>query len=120
MNVLIVANDPDLSRIWARHLRRAGLAVFCTAREAVALDYLAANEAEVVVLDLMLTDGSPIAVSDYVSYRWPASRVIFVTSDSFFSDGSAFALSPNAAAHLRTDTPPDDLAAVVEYHARAS
>ncbi|MEJ1993141.1 MAG: hypothetical protein P8X50_16030, partial [Maritimibacter sp.] len=47
----------------------------------------------------------------------PDTRVIFVTSSTFFSDGSIFAMSPNACAFLSAHTPPEDLAAVIEYHA---
>ena len=74
---------------------------------------------DVIVLDLMLTNGSAIAVADYASYRWPDTRVVFVTNSTFFSDGSIFNHVPNAAAMVTEQTPPNDLAAIVEYHGRA-
>ncbi|EPX77261.1 hypothetical protein thalar_02983 [Litoreibacter arenae DSM 19593] len=44
--------------------------------------------------------------------------MVFVTSSSFFSDGSIFRYMPNACAMVPSSTLPADLAAVVEYHAR--
>ena len=61
---------------------------------------------------------SAIALADFASYRRPDAKVIFVSSSSFFSDGSIFQLSGNAHAFLPSSTPPEDLAAVVEHHAR--
>lgn len=120
MDVLIVASNADLSELWASRLRQTGARVFITASEDVALDHLAAHKPDAIVLDLTLKDGSALAVADYASYRWPSTRLIFTTDTTFFSDGSAFRLNPNAAAFLGTETPPDDVAAIVEYHARAS
>jgi len=60
-----------------------------------------------------------MAVADYASYRQPEIKVIFVTSDSFFSDGSIFSYMANACAMVPTRTPPEDLAALVEHHGRS-
>ena len=81
--------------------------------------HLAERTVDVVVLDLDLQDGSAIALADYASYRWPDTRVVFVTNTTFFSDGSIFQHVPNAAALVKEETKPDDLAAIVEYHGRA-
>jgi hypothetical protein len=43
--------------------------------------------------------------------------VIFVTDTSFFSDGSIFNLAANACAFIQTNTPPEDIAALVEHYA---
>ena len=56
-------------------------------------------------------------MSDFASYRHPRTRVIFVTNTTFFSDGSIFAHSPNACAYVQSETPPEDLAAMVDYYA---
>jgi hypothetical protein len=42
--------------------------------------------------------------------------VIFVTDTTFFSDGSIFAITPNARALVRTSAPPEDIAAMVEHY----
>jgi len=41
-----------------------------------------------------------------------------VTNTSFFSDGSIFQVSNNACAYVQSETPPEDLAAMVEHYAR--
>lgn len=78
---------------------------------------LSANDYEIIVLDLVLDNGSALAVADFASYRRPDTQVIFVTNTSFFSDGSIFAHSPNACAYVQSETPPEDLAAMVEHYA---
>jgi DNA-binding response OmpR family regulator len=118
--ILIIASNPDLSRVWARHLERQGQAVEILSSQDEAVDYLHEHRAEVIVLDLMLQDGSAIAIADFASYRRPDSRIVFVTNNTFFSDGSLFTHIPNTAAILQEQTPPTDLAAIVAYHGRAS
>lgn len=119
MVVLIVANNPQLSRIWARHLERLNHRVDTVHSQDEAVTVLAEQTADVIVLDLTLEDGSALAVADYASYRRPEARIVFVTNSTFFSDGSIFNHIPNAAALVQEETPPDDLAAIVEYHGRA-
>ena len=116
--ILIVAHNPDLAGIWASHLERRGQVVSVVGSQGEAIVFLRDNPVEVIVLDLLLKDGSPIAVADYASYRWPASKIVFVTNRTFFSDGSIFNHIPNAAAILADATPPKDLATIVEYHGR--
>ena len=118
--ILIVATNPHLSRIWARHLKRQGEEVIVRRSQEEAVSYLTSGEAEVIVLDLMLENGSAFAIADYASYRRPKARIVFVTRDTFFSDGSLFTHIPNTAAILQEQTPPTDLAAIVAYHKRAS
>jgi DNA-binding NtrC family response regulator len=74
----------------------------------------------IIILDVVLTNGSAIAVADYASYRHPDARIIFVTNSSFFSDGSIFQLCSNACAFVPSATQPEDLAAMVEHYAKTS
>ena len=71
---------------------------------------------DVIILDLVLGQGSAIAVADIASFRQPMARVIFVTNTSFFSDGSIFQHIPNACAFLPSGTAPEDLAAVADHY----
>ena len=71
----------------------------------------------IVVLDLILGEGSMFAVADFMNYRKPGTEVIFVTNTSFFSDGSIFQLFSNACAYVQSETAPDDLAAILEHYA---
>ncbi len=83
------------------------------------MSYLRTASADVIVLDLLLAEGSAFAVADFASYRQPKAKIVFVTRSSFFSDGSLFSHIPNTAAVLQEQTPPTDLAAIVAYHGRA-
>ena len=116
MKVLIVESDEALGEIWARHLERQGCQVTLRHDQAGAIDALRDDEARVIVMNLVLREGSSLAVADFASYRHPETRVIFVTDTTFFSDGSIFALASNACAYLPTGTPLDDLAAMVEHY----
>ena len=116
MHVLIVEGDLTLAGVWQRHLERLGARVSLATSQGAAVDRLQHADVNVIVLDLDLKDGSAIAVADFASYRQPEARVIFVTRTTFFSDGSIFRLVPNTAAFIAAETPPDDLAALVEHH----
>ena len=115
MNVLIVESRPELGMVWQRHLERQDHAVFCAADQAEAVAHLSANAVDIIVLDLILEQGSALAVADFASYRYPDARAIFVTDSTFFSDVSIFNHASNARAFLPTATPPEDLAAMVAY-----
>ena len=119
MRVLIVESDPNLSWLWRRHLERLSAEVDLASGQADAVDFLETDAVDVIVLDLVLTEGSAIAIADYASYRHPGTRIVFVTNTTFFSDGSIFQHVPNACAFLPSQTAPEDLAAVVEHYASA-
>lgn len=119
MQVLIVESDSALALLWKRHLERLGLDVVLAADQDSAIDMLQRRDPDVIVLNLFLSAGSAIAVADYASYRRPATRVVFVTNTTFFSDGSIFNHIPNACAFLQAATPPEDLAVIVEHYGRA-
>ena len=118
MVVLIVASNPALSVIWAKHLERQGHDVVLVHSQDAAVSFMSECSVDVIVLDLMLEDGAALAVADYASYRRPEAAIVFVTNTTFFSDGSIFNHIPNAAAFIGEQTPPGDLAALVEYHGR--
>jgi len=117
--VLIVESEPNLGALWQRHLERSAAIVEVVGSQDEAVARLSEKAFDVIVLDLILASGSAIAVADYASYRRPEAKVVFVTSTTFFSDGSIFRHMPNASAFLPRGTPPDDLAAVVEHYGRA-
>lgn len=120
MRVLIVESNPELGRLWQRHLERQGSEVTLAATQEDAVVVLQQSTVDVIVLDLVLEQGSAFAVADFASYRQPDASVIFVTNTTFFSDGSIFALMPNARAFVQSETPPADLAAMVEHYGRAA
>ncbi|WP_299208178.1 response regulator [uncultured Tateyamaria sp.] len=116
MNVLIVESRPELGVLWQRHLERQGAVVSLVHGQNEAVEYLSEHTADIIVMDLVLGEGSALAVADFASYRHPNARVIFVTDTSFFSDGSIFNHSSNACAFVPAGTPPEDLAAMVEHY----
>ena len=120
MDVLIVESNPDLGMLWQRHLQRQGSHVVVSGDQTSAIQSLQDSDFDVIVLDLMIEGGSPLAVADYASYRRPHAKIIFVTNASFFSDGSIFQLCSNACAFVPAATEPEDLAAIIDYHGRAS
>ena len=51
-----------------------------------AIAHLSQEAVDIIILDLVIEEGSALAISDYANYRQPAARVIFVTNTSFFSN----------------------------------
>ncbi len=118
MNVLIVENDAGLGGLWADHIRRVGLSADVVQSQLQAVEAMQSDTFDVLIVNLNLTAGSALAVADYANYRLPDTKVIFVTSNSFFSDGSIFSFISNACALVPKGTPPGDLAALADYHSR--
>ncbi len=118
MEILIVEQDPNLAGLWARHLRRGGAQVCLAGDEHAAVARIDGAPLSALVVDIGLSAGSAMAIADYARFRQPQARVILVTAQRFFSDGSIFELMPNACAYLSRGTDPEDLAAVVDHHAR--
>ena len=119
MRVLIVESNRELGTVWLRHLSRQSCEVVLANGQSEAVDHLLTETFEVILLDLVLEEGSALAVADFASYRQPDARVIFVTNTTFFSDGSIFAHSHNACAYVQSDAPPEDLVAIVDHYGRA-
>lgn len=120
MRVLIVESQPDLGLLWQRHLERQAMQVDLVNGQSGATRYLDSNVPDIIILNLVLEDGSALAVADYASFRRPDARVIFVTNTTFFSDGSIFSHAQNACAFVQSETPPEDLAALVEHYGGAA
>lgn len=117
MDVLIVQSAPELGLLWQRHLNRCRMQVRVAESQDDAIAAMNVVAPDIIILDLVLQDGSALAVADYANYRCPETRVIFVTNTRFFSDGSIFSHVTNACAFVQTATPPEDLAAMVEHYA---
>lgn len=116
MNVLIVESRKELAELWRKHLMRMGATVWLAHDQDVATRLLCETDFNIIVLDLVLGEGSALAVADFADYRQPDCRVIVVTNTSFFSDGSIFRHFGNACAYLPSATPPSDLVAMVEHY----
>lgn len=117
MTVLIVESNPHLAELWSRHIARSGHDVVVAHGQDDAIAILRERAVSIILLNVKLKDGSAFAVADYTSYRFPKVKVLFVTAENFFSDGSIFNHVANACAYMPVGTPPDDLAALVEHYA---
>jgi len=115
MRALIVQKNEDLGGLWQRHLERLEVDVTHVRSASRALNLVQTQPFDVIVLDLVLAEGSALAIADLVQFRQPDTNVVFVTDTTFFSDGSIFRHAANARALVKTATPPQDLAAIV-YH----
>jgi DNA-binding NtrC family response regulator len=116
MKVLIVEGDPDTGWLWRRHLERQGCEVSLSHTQDEAIELLRTVDVSVIVLDLIMEDGSAFAIADFASYRRPGAKIIFVNNSSFFSDGSIFQHIPNACAVMPAGVAADDLSALVEHY----
>lgn len=119
MRALIVESQPELGKLWQRHLSRLCVRSDLAHTQDAAIQALCGQRYDIIVLDLVLDEGSALAVADFASYRQPDTKVLFVTNTSFFSDGSIFAHSHNACGYVQSATPPEDLAAMVEHYLEA-
>ena len=120
MQVLIVQNEGSLGSIWKRHLERLGAEVTLATCGFTAVEILETEFFDVIVLDLVLSQGSALSIADVAFYKQPNSNVIYVTDTTFFSDGSIFALSGNARAFIQSETPPQDIAEIVYHYGRGA
>jgi DNA-binding response OmpR family regulator len=118
MRVLVTQENAHLGAIWCQALHRIGAKTELVADENAAIAAIGNTSFDVIVLCLNVKDGSAMAVSDYASYRSPEAKIILVTVQNFFSDGSVFSYLSNACAMVPSYTPAYDLAALVDYHAR--
>lgn len=117
MKVLIVESERELGLVWQRALERLGVKAVLVTAQGAAVQALRDQDFDLIVLDLVLENGSAFAISDFANYRRPAAQVMFVTNTSFFSDGSIFQHCSNACAYVQSATAPEDIALMVTHYA---
>ena len=120
MRALIIQKNPDLGNIWRRHLERLEIEVTVAQDGNAARDHILKASFDVILLDLVLAEGSAFAITDLVRFRQPNANIVVVTDTTFFSDGSIFQHAANARALVKTATPPEDLAAIVYHYGKAN
>lgn len=77
MDVLIVESEAGLCDLWRKHLVRSGMNVRVATTQEDATQQIVEACPDIIILDLVLRDGSALAVSDFASYRCPDTQVIF-------------------------------------------
>ena len=117
MRILIVESCERLARIWQTHLEAQGCQTEIAVNDADALAAIRFSNPEILVLSLGANHANALALADFAAYQIPDSRVIFVSRDSFFSDGSIFAHAANACAFVGHDVAPSDLVELARFHA---
>lgn len=120
LRVLLVQSQRELGHVWQRHMQRQGVTVQLCRDADAAMDALAEQIFDVVVLDLVLDEGNGLTVADMAAFRQPQASVICVTDASFFSDGSIFNHCATARLTLNRMTPPDELTAIVAHYGERS
>ena len=106
MKVLIFESEYALGLVWQRALERFGVKLVLVADQSTVVQALRDHSFDLIVLDLVLENGSAFAISDFANYRRPAAQVMFVTNN-----GS------NACAYVQSATPPEDIAMMVNHYA---
>jgi len=116
INLLIIKEEFELARLWERALVRLGAKVQVARSAQMAIEHMRQQFFEIIVLDLDLSQGAAVGIADFASYRWPDTRVLFVTNGTFFSDGSIFQICANACGYVHGAIAPDDLAAMAHHY----
>lgn len=115
VHVLVVQDNRDLGAIWCRFLTRHGVGAQLATSEDEAIEALASQQFDALILEPVLDGGGGLSVADIAAYRHPDLPIIAVTKSEFFSDGSIFSIIPNARGFLRTPVRPEDLIAYLEH-----
>ncbi len=118
MKVLIVQSSQRLSACWKNSLKTFGATVVEARTQREATAHLLEHNFDAVILDLLLDQGSALAIAELTDFRHPDAKLFILSSTSYFSDGSIFSHFTNVCGFLPTSTPPDDLAAFVTHHTR--
>jgi len=113
----MVASDAALGELWQRYLARSGKTVTVVTSQQEAAACLGAQAYAMLILDLSLRRGSPLAVADYAGFRQPELKVLCVTRSALFSDGSIFRLAANACAMVQADVRLADIDAMIDHYA---
>ncbi|MEM0978441.1 MAG: response regulator [Pseudomonadota bacterium] len=117
MTTLLVDNFAPRLRLWSKHLIRQGLSVVTAGSGEDAYLTLNSQKFDAMVLNMGLPDGEALSISDFAIFRNPEIRIIAVTSDRFFSDGTLFNYIPNLRTHVADTVQIEDLTAAIYHYA---
>ncbi|MEM9715753.1 MAG: hypothetical protein AAF826_04475 [Pseudomonadota bacterium] len=117
MNTLLVDFVGHRLSLWSRHLERCGLDVTTAETADAAMEKLTLMRFDTMVINMGLPGGTALSVSDYAIFKNPDIRIVAVSSDKFFSDGTLFKFIPNLRSHLADSVHVEDMSATVAHYA---
>lgn len=120
MKILVVEDDYALRVVWEEALADAGYAYTSASNTSEGMRALMTGQFDVVVLDLLLTEGNSLSLTHYISYAMPMVPVIVITGSGFFPNGELGALAPNVDWLLRKPLPISDFIAMIDHAAHVS
>ena len=83
MRVLVVEIHFESGCLWERALQRSGADVCFARSQSEAVKALMQDEFDIIVLDLVLKNGSAFAISDFANYRRPKGACGFCDQYKF-------------------------------------
>ena len=115
MRVLVLEDDPILRSVWVDALEDEGCEVHEAAEADEAIALIARQRFDVLVLDLMLEEGTSESVSSYAKVVAPRAFVVLVTGSGLFPNGEHRHEMPGVDWILRKPVAIADLTAVVAH-----
>ncbi len=112
MNVLVVADDPNLAILWGGALKEGGHEVIVVDTEGAALGALQDKVHDLVVMDLCVKGRNGIGLAAHARSLNPACKVIVVSGAAEYSREALDAMSPAVTATLRKPVDIEDLVVV--------
>mgnify|MGYP000359714046 CR=1 FL=1 len=115
MRILIIDDDPALTRQWERTLRGAGHAV-TVANTVPAAMYVAMTQPfDLVLTELFVDEAATVSLCHYLAISQPITSVVIVTGSTVFTGGEVQRLASNIELVLQKPAPLRDLAATADY-----
>ncbi|MCF6445337.1 response regulator [Nereida sp. MMG025] len=115
MHVLILEDDTDLCSVWRDYIEDQGHSTHPVGTVHAAFDALHFNKFDLLLLDLLLTDGNSVGVSHYAKTIQPACRIIMITGTHQFMKGDHLQQAPGVDWLLHKPVKLDDLGALIDY-----
>ena len=117
LDVLLLEDDDGLRFTFAMALKDMGYSVKSVSTCDQALEHIAENSPDILILDLKIGRGTSLNVADYATIKHPDVAVLYVTGTDLFPRGELFGLSSNTRWVLRKPVNLMDLVSMVDHAA---
>ncbi len=118
-NILLVDDDPNLSRLLSMRLQNAGHQVKTAATAQEALGSLTSHRSDIVITDLRMDEMDGIQLLEEINRQWPTLPVLIITAHGTIPDAVS-ATQRGAVDFLTKPVDKDDLLAHVERALKAT